>query len=68
MNCFGNGTQQYSTCLYQSGSVHILFSYHYILSILGKILLFWNQFFQCLAIVAFQLQSVEVFCENFLEL
>ena len=24
MNCFGNGTRQYSTCLYQFGSLHIL--------------------------------------------
>ena len=39
INCFGNGTQQYSTCLYQSGSSHILFSYHYILFVLGKIFL-----------------------------
>ena len=39
INCFANGTRQYSTCLYQSGSLHILFSYHYKLSILGKILL-----------------------------
>ena len=52
INCFGNGTRQYSTCLYQSGSSHILL-YHYILSILGKIFLLWNESFQCLAIVAF---------------
>ena len=26
--CFGNGTRQYLTCLYQSGSSHKLFSYH----------------------------------------
>ena len=58
INCFGNGTRQHSTCLYQSGSSHILFSYHYILSNLGKIILLWNQSFQCLAIVEFQLQSV----------
>ena len=58
INCFGNGTPQNSTCLYQSGSSHILFSYHYISSISGKIFLPWNQSFQCLAIVAFQLQSV----------
>ena len=58
LNCFGNGTRQYSTCLYQSGSSHILFSYHNILSILGKIFLLWKQFFQCLAVVAFQLQSM----------
>ena len=54
-SCFGNGTRQNSTCLYPSGSWHILFSYHYILSILGKIFFLWNQSFQCLAIVAFQL-------------
>ena len=58
INCFGNGTRQYSTCLYQSGSSHRLFSHHFILSILGKILLLWNQSFQYLAIVAFQEQSV----------
>ena len=58
LKCFGNGTGQCSTCLYPSGSSHILFSYHYILSILGKIFLLWNQSFQRLAIVAFQLQSV----------
>ena len=32
INCFGNGTRQYSTCLYQSGCLHILFCYHYIFS------------------------------------
>ena len=58
INCFGNVTRQYSTCLYPSGSSHILSSYHYILSILGKLFLLWNQSFRCLAIVAFQLQSV----------
>ena len=44
INCFGNGTWQYSTCLYQSGSSHILFSYHYILSKLGKVFILWNKF------------------------
>ena len=68
VNFFGNGTRQSSTSQYPSGSSHILFSYHYILSILGKIFLLWNQFFQCLAIVAFQLQSVQVFRETFSEL
>ena len=58
INCFGNGKRQYSTCLYQSGSLHIYFSYIYILSIPGKIFLLRNQSFQCLAIVAFQLQLV----------
>ena len=58
INCFGNGSRQYSTCLYPSGSSHILFSHHYILSILGKIFLLWNQSFECLAIVACQLQSL----------
>ena len=58
INCFGNGTRQCSTCLYPSGSSHILFSYHYILSLLGKIFFLWNLSFKCLAIVAFQLQSV----------
>ena len=41
INCFGNGTRQYSTCLYQSGSSHTFFSYQYILSILGKNILLW---------------------------
>ena len=45
INCFGNGTRQNSTCLYPSGSSHILFSYHYILPILGEIFLLWNQSF-----------------------
>ena len=58
INCFGNGTRQYSTCLYQSGNLHILLSYHYILSVLGEIPLLWNQSFQCLAIVAFLPQSL----------
>ena len=40
INSFGNGTRQNSTCLYQSGSVHVLFSHHYILSILGEIFFF----------------------------
>ena len=55
-NCFGNGTPQYSVCLYQSGSLHRLFSYHYILSILGKIFFLRNQSLQWLAIVAFEPQ------------
>ena len=67
-NCFGNGTRQYSTCMYQSGSLHSLFSYHYVLSFLGEIFLLWDHFFQWLAIVAFQLQSMYVFPEKFLEL
>ena len=58
INCYGNGTRQCSTFLYPSASSHILSSYHFILSILGKSFLLWNQSFQCLAIVAFQLQSV----------
>ena len=58
INCFRNGTRQYSTCLYQFGSLHIFFSYHYILSILGEIFHRWNQSFQCLAVAAFQLQSM----------
>ena len=57
INCFGSGTRRNSTCMYQSGNSHILFSYHYILSISGRIILLWNQIFQCLAIAAFQLQS-----------
>ena len=56
--CFANGTRQNSDCLYQSGSLHILFSYHYILSILGELLFFCNQSIQRLAIVGFQLQLV----------
>ena len=68
INCFGNGTRQYSTCLYQSGSSHILFSYHYILSILGKIFILWNKFFQWLATVEFLIQSVKVLRDKFLEL
>ena len=58
INCFSNGTRQFSICLYQSGNLHILLSYHYILSISGEIFLHWNQSFQCLAIVAFQPQLV----------
>ena len=58
INCFGNGTRKNSTCLYPSEWSHTLFSHHYILSILGRIFLLWNQSFQSLAIVAFQLQSV----------
>ena len=58
INCFCNDTRQKSTCLYKSGSSHKIFSYHYILSILGKIIRLWNQSFYRLAIVAFQLQSV----------
>ena len=68
LNCFGNGTRQYSTCLYQSGMLHIFLSNQYKLSILGEIFLLWNQSFQCLAIVAIQLQSVWIFREKFLEL
>ena len=58
INYFGNGTRQFSTCLYQSESLHILSSYHFILSISGEIFLLWNQSFQCLAFVAFQPKSV----------
>ena len=43
---FGNLTRQYSTCLCQSGSSHILSSYHYIMSISRKIILLWIQSFQ----------------------
>ena len=57
INCFGNGTRQYSTCRYPSGSSNILFSYLYKMSILGKIFPLCNQSFQCLAIAAFRLQS-----------
>ena len=57
INCFGIGTRQYSNCLYQSESVHTLFSYHYKLSFLGEVFLLGNQFFQFLANVAFQSQS-----------
>ena len=64
-NCSGNGTRKYWDCLYQSWSLHILPFYHYILSILGKKILLWYQSFQCLAIVAFQLQLVLVFRRNF---
>ena len=45
IKCSGNGTRQYSICLYQPGCSHLLFSYHYILSVLGKIFLVWNQSF-----------------------
>ena len=58
INCFGNGARKFSTCLYQAGGLHILFPYHYILSFLGEILFLWNQSFECLAIAAFQLQSM----------
>ena len=58
INCFGNGTRQYSNCLYQSGSLHILFSYHFVLSKLVKKFLLRNQSLKCLAIVAFQPQLV----------
>ena len=58
INFFGNGTRQDSNCLYQSGNLHILSSYHYILSISGKIYLLWNESFRCLAIAAFQLESM----------
>ena len=58
INCFDNGKRQFSTCLYQSGSLHKLFSNNYILSTLGKLFLLWKQSFQCLAIVAFQLQTM----------
>ena len=68
INCFRNGTRQYSTCLYQSGSSHTLFSYHYKLSTLGKIFILWNKSSQLLAIIAFLIQSVKIFCEKFLEL
>ena len=54
INCFGNGTRQNSTCLHQSGSLRIPFSYHYILFTSDKMFLLWNQSFHCLAIPAFQ--------------
>ena len=58
INCFGNGTRQHSTCLYQSGSLRTLFSYFYNVYILGEIFLLCNQSFQCSALVAFQPQSL----------
>ena len=62
--CFASGTRQHSTCLYQSGSLHILF-YHFKLSILSKKFLLQIQSSQCLAIVAFQLQLVWVSGRSF---
>ena len=61
INCFGNGRRQYSTCLYQSGSLHILFSYHYILSILGEIFLLWNQFFNVWQLLQFNYSQCKFF-------
>ena len=68
INCFLNCTRHFSTCPYQSGCLHILFSYHCKLSISGKIFLLWNQFLKCLTIIAFQVHLVEVFREKFSEL
>ena len=45
ITCFGTGTRQFWDCLYKSWSLHILFFYQYILSILGKKNLLWNQVF-----------------------
>ena len=71
VNGCGNGTRKISTCLYQSWrswSLHIFFCYHYILSVLGKKLkVQLNRFFQCLLIIAFQLQIVRVPLEKFVE-
>ena len=55
-NYFGEGTQQNSTCVYQSWSVRILF-YLCILYNIGKKLL-RNQSLKCLAFVALQLKLV----------
>ena len=67
-NSFVNGTRQNWDCLYQSWFLHVLFFYHYILSISGQKILPRNFYFQCLPIVAFQLQLVYVSQEKFLEL
>ena len=64
-NCFGNGTRQYSTCLYQSGSSHILFSYHYILSILGKIFHFGISFFNVWQLLHFNYSQCKFFGRSF---
>ena len=63
-----NCTRQNSTCLYLSGSLHIHFSYQNILFFLGEIFLLCDQSFQCLAIVAFQIQLVYFVSGDVLEL
>ena len=57
-NCFGNGTRQYSNCLYQSRCLLIIFSYQPKLSISHITLLISDQSFQCLFFVAFHLELV----------
>ena len=44
-NCFGNGTQQYWGCVYQSWSLHIFFVCHNILFILSRTFLFLESVF-----------------------
>ena len=57
-SCFANSTRLYWARLYQSWSLHMLFFYHFLLSILDpRILLGFNSF-QYLAIVAFHLHLV----------
>ena len=74
---FGNRTLQHSICLYQSGSLHILFSYQFTHTVFlpsSKFYLrqdissFESVYSMSMAIDAFQLQLVQVFREKFSEL
>ena len=58
VNCFDYKRWQNSTFLYQSGEMHRLLTYESLVSILGGEFLRWKQSFQCLVILAFQLQLV----------
>ena len=62
---FGNSEKQYWDCLCRSWNLHILFFYQFLLCKFGKKNCFRNHCFQCLVIVAFQLQLVLVFWEYF---
>ena len=61
INCFGNSTRQYSTCLYQCGSLHIFFSNHHILSFSGNIFLFWFRFFNVWQLLLFNYSQCKFF-------
>ena len=61
INCFGNGTRQYSTCLYLSGCSHILLSYHYFLSILGRYIFFGISVFNFWQLLHFNYSQCKIF-------
>ena len=62
---FGNVTRQYSICLYQSGCLHTLFSFQYILAILGEKFLFGISLFKVWQLLLFNYNQFSFFRRSF---